>query len=172
MENNETVFAKWSIDKTQTMFFASAITATFLVLFLASFYFIFLWQRSTNLILLVVPIIFFLLLVAALPEFFKSIGAPIINSEVQVTDKGIYRKDLGSKDDYKFVAWSQMSGYDVSYLASKSLLGQLFPRPNQFFIKSKFEDDNFSVSAYSEETDILRAYFQENNVPFGFVKSS
>ena len=112
-----------------------------------------------------------LVFIASLPEFFKSLGAVSHSNEVYLTDKGIYRRDLGGKADYRFVPWSQMSGYDVRYLASKSLLGKLYPRPNQFFVKSKYEEDNFTIEAFGEDTDILRAYFQENNVPFGFVKA-
>ena len=113
-----------------------------------------------------------MLFLAALPELFKSLRSTPENSEVYLTDKGVYRRNLASKDDYKFIPWGQMSGYDMRYLSSTTLLGKLFIRPTQFILKSKYEEDNFVIDAFGENVDTLRAYLKENSVPFGFLKSS
>ncbi len=171
METGETVIAKWEIDKSQIVFLASVVTFVLFFLAAASFTIIFLLEQSTNIVLLIIPILLLLVFFGSLPEFFKSLGAVGSSSEVYLTNQGIYKKNPASEKDYKFIPWTQMSGYDVRYLGSKSLLGKAYPRPNQFFIKSKYEEDNFAVEAFSENTDVLRAYFQENNVPFGFAKA-
>src|SRR3989344_639194 len=165
MENNETVYERWKVEKDQVIFVAILITAVLFFLFAFSFWGIYIVSKSTNLVFLVIPIILGLLFLAALPELFKSLRSTPENSEVYLTDKGVYRRNLASKDDYKFIPWGQMSGYDMRYLSSTTLLGKLFIRPTQFILKSKYEEDNFVIDAFGENVDTLRAYLKENSVP-------
>lgn len=172
MENNETVFAKWEISGSQVLFIAILITTTLFLLFAFSFWAVYIFSKSTNVVSLVIPIILLLLFLAALPELFKSLKSVPKDSEVYVTEKGVYRREQEKGDQHQFIPWEQMSGYDMRYLASSSPLGKIFVRPTQFFLKSKYEEDNFVVDAFGEDVDVLRAYLKENNVPFGFLKNS
>lgn len=171
METGETTLAKWEVSKDQVIFVALLISFIIFFFFIFSFWSIYIVSRSTNIVFLVIPILLFFMLVAALPELFKSLKSAPENAEIFLTDKGIYRKGVG-QEEVKFIPWEQLSGYDMSYLASTSPLGRLFIRPTKFFLKSKYEEDNFVVDAFGENVDVLRAYLKENNVPFGFLKNS
>ncbi len=171
MENSETVYARWEVKKDQVLFVAILITIVLFLLFFLSAWVIYFVSQSTNIILLIVPIVLFLFFLGALPELAKSLKSVPEESEVYLTNRGVYRKTLG-KEEHKFIPWGQMDGYDMSYLGSTSPLGKLFTRPTKFFLKSKYEEDNFVIEAFGEDVDIFRAYLKENNVPFGFLKNS
>ena|SRR3989304_9034018 len=171
MEDKETIFAKWEVDRDKVLFVAFIATFVLIFLFAFSFWAIYIYSKSTNIVFLVIPVILFLLSLAAIPELFKSLKAAPQNSEVYVTDKGVYRREPQNKE-YKFIPWGQMNGYDMHYLSSTSPLGRIFIRPTQFVLKSKYEEDNFVVEAFGENVDVLRAYLKENNVPFGFLRNS
>lgn len=172
MDANETVYARWIVGRDQVIFIAAASVLVIFSLFAFSLWSIYFVSRSTNLIFLVIPILLLFLLLASVPEFFKSLRSVPENSEVYLTDKGVYRRKLRNKEDYKFIPWEQMSGYDMCYLSSNTLLGKFFVRPTQFFLKSKYEEDNFAIEAFGEDVEVLRAYLKENNVPFGFLKKA
>lgn len=171
MDNAETTYARWQIGKEQVLFVAILITGAVFFLFLFSLWAIYFVSQSTNILLLSIPILFLFLLVAVLTELFKSLRSIPENSEIYITDKGIYKRFPG-KEEHKFIPWGQMNGYDLRYLVSTSALGRLFVRPTQFFLKSQYEEDNFVVEAIGENVEVLRAYLKENNVPFGFLKNS
>lgn len=171
MDTQETILAKWNVSKDQVIFPAVLVSLIIFFLFGLTSWGIYFVSQSTNVLILIIPIILFFILLAALPEFFKSLKSAPENSEVYLTDKGVYRRDDSQKDQ-KFIPWEQMSSYDMSYLGSTTPLGKLFIRPTKFFLKSKYEEDNFIVETFGENVDILRAYLKENNVPFGFLKNS
>lgn len=171
MENNETVLAKWEVSRDHVLFVAIIVTFISFSLFAFSFWAIYIFSKSTNLIFLVIPIILLLLFLAALPELFKSLRSAPQNAEVYITDKGVYCRK-SQKENHQFIPWGQMSSYDIRYLASSSPLGKLFVRPTQFILKSQYEEDSFVVDAFGEDVDTLRAYLKENNIPFGFIKNS
>ncbi len=171
MENNETVLAKWEVSRDHVLFVAIIVTITLFCFFAFSFWAVYIFSKSTSIVFLIIPIILLLLFLAALPELFKSFGSAPENAEIYITDKGVYRR-RSQKEEYQFISWAQMSSYDMCYLASTSPLGKLFPRSTQFILKSKYEEDNFVVDAFGEDVDILRTHLKENNVPFGFMKTS
>ena len=171
MEDNETVLAKWEVSRDHVLFVAIIVTFVLFFLFAFSFWAIYLFSKSTSIVFLVLPILLFLLFLAALPELFRSLRTAPQDAEIYITDKGVYRRQ-SQKEEYQVISWGQMSSYDMRYLATSSPLGKLFIRPTQFILKSKYEVDNFVVDAFGENVDILRSYLQDNNVPFGFLKNS
>lgn len=171
MENvQETVFSKWEISKDQIRFFAFLVFVIISFLFVFSFFEIIIFQKSTDIVLLVIPIILFLVFLAAVPEFIKSLTTVKSSYLVFLTEKGIYKKI--SKNENQFISWEQMTSYDLAYFHSNTPIGKLFPRPTRFFIKSKYSEDSFAVDSLGENSDVLRAYLKEKSVPFGFIKSS
>lgn len=168
MENSETTLARWEVRADQVIFNACLVLGLFFFLFAFSLFSIYLISQSTNILVLLLPILLFFIFLSVLPEFFKSVRSAPVNMDVHLTDKGVYRK-LTQEEQYRFIPWGQMNAYDMHYVNSTSILGKLFLRPTEFILKSKYEEDNFSVSAFGEDVDTLRAYLRENNVPFGFL---
>lgn len=166
----ETKLANWTVDKSQTIFPATIVFVTILLIFCLSLLFVFVINQSVTLFSLIIPIVLFLVLVSVVPEFFKSLGAVKEATEITITERGLYRQNLEKKDQQQFIAWDHLTGYDMSYQHSATPLGKLFPRPTKFYLKSKFETDNFWIDAFGDDIDILRAYLKEHNVPFGFLK--
>lgn len=171
MDTGETTYAKWEVDKGQVVFVAVLVTVVLFFIFVFSAWSIYIVSKSTNILFLIVPVIFLLLFLSSLPELFKSLQSAPEAGEISVTSLGVYRKISGNQEQ-QFIPWGQMVGYDLRYLSSTTPVGKLFPRPTQFILKSKYEEDNFLVDAFGEDTDTLRAYLKENNVPFGFLKNS
>lgn len=172
MEQNETVLANWDVDGTHVVFVAAIVTFVNFFLFAFSFTVIFILSKSTDIVLLLIPPILGIVFFASIPEFFKSLKSSPESSKIFVTSLGVYKGKGENRENYKFIPWGQMSGYDMRYLASLSPIGKLYIRPTQFFLKSKYEEDSFIVDAFGEDVDVLRAYLKENNVPFGFLKNS
>ncbi len=171
LDGVETTLSSWTINKSQSSLPATIIFSFLLILFLISFAWIFIINKSTDIVSLVIPIILFLIVLATLPEFFKSLKAIGESYEVYLTERGIYKRTPEKKEEPHFIAWDLMSGYDMKYLQSPGLLGKIFIRPTKFFIKSKYSDDSFWLDTFGDDVDILRAYLKEHNVPFGFVQS-
>lgn len=169
---DETTLSSWTIARSKSILPATLIFSFVLTLFLISFTWIFIINKSTSIVPLAIPIILLLLVISTLPEFFKSLRAISESYAIYLTERGIYKGDPKNKDDFHFIAWDLMSGYDMKYLQSSGLLGKIFVRPTKFFIKSKYTDDSFWLDAFGDDVDILRAYLKEHNVPFGFLKNS
>lgn len=167
----ERTLESWSVDSSHSVLPAAFIFFLVLIIFVLSFIFIFIIFKSTDIIALVVPILLFVLLIGITPEFIKSLRAITESAEIYITERGVYKRKPGNKEDFKFIAWDLMSGYDMKYLESVGFLGKFFPRPTKFFIKSKYTDDSFWLDAFGDSVDILCAYLKEHNVPFGFVQS-
>lgn len=168
----EKSLASWSVDSIQTVLPASFVFFAVLILFITSFVFVFVIFKNTDLLSLVLPIMLFLMVISTLPEFIKSLKSISESSEVYITERGVYKRNSQKQEEYKFVAWDLMTGYDMKYLQSNSFLGKIFVRPTKFFIKSKYPDDSFWLDAFGDDVDILRAYLKEHNVPFGFLKAN
>jgi hypothetical protein len=172
MENppSEKVFAQWTLGRDQIIFPALLTTAVAFFLFVFTLWAFYIVSSSTNIVLLLVPILLGFLFLATLPELFKSLRNLPEEARVYITDQGVYSGKGERRENYKFIPWGQMNSYDVHYLGSSGFLGRFFVRQTQIILKSKYEEDNFLVEAIGEDVDILRAYLKENNVPFGFVK--
>lgn len=167
----ETPLAKWEINKGSANFFAFVVLLVAFAAVLVSFFAIYIVSRSTNIIFLVIPIILGAVFLGLLPEFFKSLNSYSQNAEVYITQRGVYLRPLPTSNKFNFLAWEQITQYDETPFISVSFLGLLFPKPTRFSLQGKYEEDSFSVEALGEDSDVLRAYLKEHEVPFGFVKN-
>lgn len=163
---NETVFESWVVNSSEKKLVATFIFGAIVVSFLFSFYIIFLITRSTNIILLVVPIILFLLTISSLPEYLKSLSSNQLNAQISLTETGISVKESGGEVK---LTWEQIASYDMKYFNSTSPLGSLFPKPTSFIFKMR-DDSSYRVDSFGETVDVVRAYLKEKNIPFGFVQ--
>jgi hypothetical protein len=167
---SETIYAQWTIDKTQNRFWIVLVTAVAAASFLLSFFFLYIISETTEVLLVTIPIVLFILLIAILPESVKAWGAIGQSGQVYVSEKGIYFRELNDPNKYKFIAWENIATYDLKYFNSVSALGKIFPKPTKFFLKGRYEEDSFSFDAFGENVDVARAYLKEKNVSFGFVQ--
>ena len=169
---DEPTLSRWTITRSKSILPATFIFSFVLTLFLISFTWIFIINKSTSIVPLAIPIILLLLVISTLPEFFKSLKAISESYEVSLTERGVYKHNSGKKEEQKFIALDLMTSYDMKYLQSPGLFGKIFVRPTKFFIKSKYTDDSLWLDTFGDDVDILRAYLKEHNVPFGFLKNS
>lgn len=167
---SETVYAQWTIDKSQHRFWIGLVITTAATFFLLSFFLLYIVTQTTELLLAFIPILSLLLLLGLFPEAVKSWGAVEKSGQVYVTEKGLYLRNLSKPEDYKFVSWENIAQYDLKYFNSVSPLGKIFSRPTKFFLKGKYEEDSFTFDAFGEDVDVVRAYLKEKNVNFGFIK--
>jgi len=167
---DETVYTRWTIDKSQHRFWIVLVITIASSLFFLSFFLLYIVSQTKEILLALIPILSLLLLLGLFPEAIRSWGSVEESGQVYVTEKGIYLRNLSKPDNYKFVSWENITQYDLKYFASASPLGKIFPKPTRFFLKGKYEEDSFAFAAFEEDIDVVRAYLKEKNVNFGFIK--
>ncbi len=167
---SETVYASWTIDKTQHRFWIALVTTIVAALFLTSLWLVYVLTKTDNIFLAVVPILLFLALLALLPEALIAWGSLSQSGQVYLTERGAYLRFSNNANDYKFIAWENTSQYDSKSFNSVSFIGKIFPKPTRFFLKGRYEEDSLAIEAFGDDSDTLRAYLKEKNVLFGFAK--
>jgi hypothetical protein len=162
--------ANWSIDKSAHRFWGFLLFVVPFSIFLASFIVIYIVDRSTNIIAVIIPILLFFPLIPTFKEFLNVLGAYKENSIVYITTEGIYVRYIDKEDKYEYLTWDAMKQYDILSGAPKKGLGRLIPKPTRFHLKGSHEDESIIVEAMGPNIDVLRHYLKERGVPFGYMK--
>jgi len=162
----ETTLASWKIDKNSHRMLASLIFFIPAAIFIVAFLTIYVILRSTNIILLVIPVILFLPLVPTFRELSRSFALYKENLWIYVTDRGVYIRHVDQGDKHDFLAWEAIKQYDVTSSPSLTLI----PQPAIFRLVGAYEDESLTIYAFDYDADILKNYLKEHNVPFGFMR--
>ena len=164
----ETVLASWKIDKSNHQMLASIIFFIPAAIFIVAFLAIYVILRSTNIILLAIPVILFLPLVPTFRELSRSLALYKENLWIYVTDRGVYIRHLDQGDKHDFLAWEAIKQYDVTSPPSLTLI----PQPAVFRLVGAYEDESLTIYAFDYDVDILKNYLKDHNVPFGFMRAT
>lgn len=164
----ENILTKWIINKTAHLMLASIVFFIPLAIFIASFVGIFVLLRSTNLALLIVPLLLFLPIIPATKEFWDIYKIYQESTQVYVTDTGIYVRYLDRKDKYDFISWYSIKQYDIVDFPKHSLLQKMITVPTRFVFQNGDGGETMSVDAIDSDAEVLRNYLHERNIPFGF----
>lgn len=167
-KSTENTLAAWTINKAGSRRLALSVffaTLAIFIISLVSIYFIF---KSTHIAVLAVPLILFLPMLAAFKGFLRVLSVYKEDTQVYVTDRGIYVRYLEQKDKYAFKDWYLIKEYDVVSFPSKSFFDKLIEVPTRFVLKGDTAEENLFVDALGPDAENFRSLLHERNIPFGF----
>jgi hypothetical protein len=164
---NETVIGEWKIDKAKPRMNALLLFFVPLAIAAGTFIYVFLIERSTNILLVILPILLFLPVIAAFKQLLKVSQIFKEDKEYYVTENGIYLVHKG-KNEPEFLAWALMKRYDRANIGgSMSLLDILIPKPIRLILKGETEAETIVVDGYEEDILELEAILRQRQIPFG-----
>ena len=164
----ENTLAKWKIDKSSHLVIASLIFLIPLAAFVVSFISIYFVMKSTDILLLILPVILFFPLIPTFKEFWLDLSIYKENLEVYLTDNGVYVRHLDKKDKYEFINWANIKQYDVTAFPANSFLGSLVPKPIRFTLRAEVEEEDVVVDVIGEDEVVLREQLKLRDISFGF----
>lgn len=165
----DNTLAKWTIDKSGHLMIASLIFIVPLAIFLVSFVYVYIILKSTNIVLLVVPVLLFFPTIPAFIEFWQDLQIFKNKMEVYLTEKGVYVRHLDKGDEHDFIAWYDIKQYDVTTFPSSSIFGSFIRKPSRFTLRGSAKGDGIIVDAIGNDELILRDQLKTHNISFGFM---
>ncbi len=155
----------WEVEKNFGLSLAIAFFLPSLALFLGSFFLIYLIERSTNVLAVLLPGVFLLTSF----YFGKSVWYALKDypqkRSFRLTAEGIFAR-FGESEE-QFLSWGQIKQYDQEKNPGKVLF---LAQAEKIRLRTEAEEEGFSVVAFQTEADLLRSYLTRFNIPFGFVR--
>jgi len=138
-----------------------------LSLFLISAFYIYIIDQSTNIVAILLPLVF-LVLTFYLGKFvFHSLSDYPEELDFRLTQEGINCKFL-ARNEEKFLSWSQIDQYDQVGQAADVLF---FGHPERIRLRAGSLEDSLDVVAFEPQMNLLRAMLSQNQVSFGYLRN-
>jgi hypothetical protein len=164
----ENILGSWKIDRTPPKMNITLVFLGFLALFVLSFFYIYLLERSTNVLLLAVPLLLFLPLIPTFREFLAVNQIFKEDLEYFVTETGIYVV-YRERNASKYLPWGDIKQYDSVPLPSGGgFFDSIVPKPRRLIVRSEIQENSFVVDVFDDDAAQLIDLFKTNNIPFGF----
>jgi hypothetical protein len=164
LEVNQT--EEWAIDKNLGLLPALTLFLFFLALFLISAFQIYLLEQSTNLLVILIPLLPGFLAFYSAKFVLRSLFEYPEKLEFRLSGEGISCKVPERKEE-KFLAWTQIKQYDQLKPPTTALFS---PQLEKIRLRVEVEE-GLDVIAFSPQMNLVQATLQQYNVPFGYLRN-